>query len=456
MQLLTNEIDAESVRREREGGTDFLVAPVVLVRSMWLNGPPGLDDLYLPQREVEQSAERWEGVPGPIDHPSDGDRPISIHDDRASVPVISEIQNTEVTESKGKQAVAGELWIDIEAARDAGSQGERTITRLENGDAIEVSSGYGVEQIVQGEFDGAHREAAAVGVQPDHVAILPNDKGRCSISDGCGAGAPVAPAVNVLGWAAAADDPDTTPATVATGEDAVSGRSMNREDYTALGRAIDGLTDLVGRGASPGDDERAANASTGDGGGTDDETRGAEPPADPDTDTMGDKTEELVENHGFEADNLPDEDTDCFDRIYEAIANEDGGDEPSNDDDEQTTTSSDDGGNIDVDELADALEERGFATTDDVEEALAANEREDRKGELVDEIASNTDRDPDDLEELSVNALEVLAEELPVGSPAANFAAQRGASPTPSTSDASDFPALTASNRAEELEEGAD
>lgn len=198
MIVISNKIQANQVRKETENGTEFLVAPVVLARSMELNGG------FLPSDEIKASAERWAGVPVPIDHPTHSGDPISINDDRADVPVIGEVRNPEA--KRDGEFLTGELWVNVEAARAAGKEGERVLARIQNGDAVEVSTGHVPGRVVSGVFDGEHRDAATLDIQPDHLAVLPNDKGKCSIADHCGAGAPVAPVANRVMVANMADD----------------------------------------------------------------------------------------------------------------------------------------------------------------------------------------------------------------------------------------------------------
>lgn len=457
MQLHTQAIDSESVRREQRDGQTFLVAPVVLVQAMELNGG------YLPQREIERSADEWDGVPVTIDHPEHQGDPVSVDDERADVPVIGEVRNPEA--KAGGERLVGELWVNVVEAKSASRAGERVVRRLENGDAVEVSTGYIPGRVVAGQFDGEHRERAVLDIQPDHLATLPNDQGKCSLADGCGAGAPRAPAVNQLFIAAAAaDDPEQ-------GEDCGEDEAMP-DDPGSFPPNSDAVDDEVKRslgervlnalGWSPDDDPDDPDGPDGDVDGTTEAQTRDEPaesgadstpsePEAPEDPKMGDKTEELVENHDFDAENLPAEDTECFNRIYEAVTSNDEDPDGSDTTDEPTTTNDDTDGDeeyVTKDELSDVV-------SDAVSDALEANRDEQRRSELVDEITANTERDREDLEDLDVQALEVLAEELPAGG-AANFAAQTGARASPSTNDADSFPALTAAERAAELDEEAD
>jgi hypothetical protein len=107
------------------------------------------------------------------------------------------------------------------------------------------------------------------------------------------------------------------------------------------------------------------------------QTRGAatgtepESPVDDSTsDTMKQKTAELVANHGFDEDNLPGEDTECFDRIYEAV-----------------TENSAEDNDSDLAETLSEIDER----LSEVEESLSANEdNDDPREELAQEIVSNS------------------------------------------------------------------
>jgi len=113
------------------------------------------------------------------------------------------------------------------------------------------------------------------------------------------------------------------------------------------------------------------------------ETMGAESPAD-DTSTMEERTAELVANHGFTADNLPSEETECFDRIYEAVTSNES-DEPE---EPETETETDDEPMTDEvvlteDELEDMIEAKA-------QEIVANDKEESEKESLAQEIVANS------------------------------------------------------------------
>jgi hypothetical protein len=173
--------------------------------------------------------------------------------------------------------------------------------------------------------------------------------------------------------------------------------------------------------------------------------------AESDSDTsldMGDKTELLVNEHGFDVENLPDEDTQCFDRIYNAVTDE-----------ENDSTETDLDVNDVVEETLDEAEDR-FATTDDVEEivtnALDQRTEREQKQDLADTIIQNSDDwEDDDREDLmanDTNVLESLAANVEDDSGTADRRGELGASAHGGNDDASSWAAPSANARLQELE----
>lgn len=170
------------------------------------------------------------------------------------------------------------------------------------------------------------------------------------------------------------------------------------------------------------------------------------------------RTEELVNNHGFDEENLPSEDTECFDKIYEGItANEDDGDDGDSGSEVQDTPDSGDSGStgsdqdtqtpsMDKDDMKDALsetfDEKGVLTEDNitekidlgeqVAEAMATNRKREEKEEIVDSLIANSDDyDDEDKEELLDSPKKVLSNLLDKEKDekkSADFSAVRGGS----------------------------
>ncbi len=162
-------------------------------------------------------------------------------------------------------------------------------------------------------------------------------------------------------------------------------------------------------------------------------------------DNMSEKTQTLVENHGFKAKNLPDEDTECFNSIYNQFVEEDDDDPEASNNEGMTEDEIEQAVNEKVDELVD---ER-------VEEALAQNREQQKKDELASKIIANSDEwEEDDREELldsNEAVLESLADsatQQPSGN--ADHRGQIGGSANASSNSASSMPSLTANGRINE------
>lgn len=162
------------VYRENHDGREHLVVPVVAVVEGVLN-----NQLVLAQ---EMHAHNWNGVPVTVQHPEVNGFPISANDPNV---VSNQVVGRMYRVQKAEDRLKGELWLDVEKAN---SVQDGMIASLENGQAMEVSTGYFADiQQVQGNHQGEPYEAIQRNIQPDHLALLPNGEGACNWADGCGA-----------------------------------------------------------------------------------------------------------------------------------------------------------------------------------------------------------------------------------------------------------------------------
>lgn len=192
MHLYTNEIDTTSVRSETFQGDEHLVAPVALLQSMYLNAPwAGPDGAYLPEREAAKSARSWNGEPVTLNHPTnaDGEAVTANSPEMAEKTVLGRVFNAQHT---GDGTVRGEVWLNVSRIESMGGEAERVLNELRDGDTVEVSTGYLADKLPAGSYDGDRHAEVQGNIRPDHLAVLPNQTGRCSIKHGCGAGATVA------------------------------------------------------------------------------------------------------------------------------------------------------------------------------------------------------------------------------------------------------------------------
>jgi hypothetical protein len=174
------EIQANALRREMFDGKKHIVAPVVLLVEGVHKGSGGA--VFYPAREIEKSAQRWNGMPLPVIHPKRGDDFVSAR----TPEVIAErgvgwLFNVQ-SKDDGKKLV-GELWVDEEKASRID---QRVVAEIEAG-TLEVSTGlFDAADGIAGVWHGEAFESTVRNYQPDHLALLPGGKGACSRQDGCG------------------------------------------------------------------------------------------------------------------------------------------------------------------------------------------------------------------------------------------------------------------------------
>lgn len=482
-------INSEGVHRETLDGTEYAVAPVTLLKPMHLNVPGNwnVNEAYLPEDEAKASIPSWNGTPLTLNHPTqNGAGTTANSPEMHEKTVLGRVFNAAWEDG----AVRGEAWFNIPKIREMGGMAENALERVLDGDSVEVSTGYRASKLPSGEYDGKTRNAVQGNLKPDHLAVLPNQQGKCSVEAGCGVGEPVANSLIVTN-AEMIDNKSVDGITysgVDTGEldeseipnddyephyvfdaDTKSESSYPLVDgdgnlrrgnvnsaFELYGRAPDSekllsvLEEVNGEFDDPPisdenlEDAMASNAS---GGGrlewvlsflgmNSDGNEGAESPADPTetTSNMTERTQELVDNHGFKADNLPAEDTECFDAIYNRFTNEE---EPEEQDTEtETAENAENVKEITESELDELISNR-------VDERLAEQQERSQKEELASEIAANTD-DYDGVDEVLEDypteaALNTKRDDVLSGSP--DFGTTRGASaqPAENSEDADDL-----------------
>ncbi len=161
-------------------GRDYVVAPLVLIVPGVLNGSSG--PFFYPPDEAVKNADAWNGMPMVVYHPTQNGKPVSARNPAVlTKSKIGRIYNAEVT-LDGQLHAKG--WFDVELVKKVDN---RVWTDLSTGRNIELSTGLQVERIPKtGEHNGKSFTHEVRNWRPDHVAILPDQTGACSIQDGCG------------------------------------------------------------------------------------------------------------------------------------------------------------------------------------------------------------------------------------------------------------------------------
>lgn len=165
-------------RRETRNGREYLVAPATLIVPGVLNGSKGR--LFYPPEEVSKDPWAWNGMPMVVYHPTSNGQHVSGRD-----PDIIEkfgVGNIYRAQANGK--LSAEAWFDVEATRRVDN---RILRKLERNEPIELSTGLFTEnEPTAGTYNGQPYDAIARNYKPDHLAILPDQTGACSLRDGCG------------------------------------------------------------------------------------------------------------------------------------------------------------------------------------------------------------------------------------------------------------------------------
>jgi len=177
------------VRVEERQNRRYLVSNVIMVVEGVLN------NVLYPADELRTFPEAWDGRPLPLSHPVDSNgNLISANSrdviDAYSVGQVFNVQYNEGTDSKPGTLV-GEAWIDSakleDLATNKNSKALKLLAKLEADEPIEISTGLFVEEEVKsGVFNGKTYETIARNHRPDHLAILVDEVGACSVEDGCG------------------------------------------------------------------------------------------------------------------------------------------------------------------------------------------------------------------------------------------------------------------------------
>lgn len=151
-----------------EGG--IMKAPVTLITEGVRHGSHGR--IFWAAHILEQNAHKWEGVPVCVDHPRIDGNYVSIN--QTPEAIIGTVKNPRY--DAAKRAIKAQIEIPAEHPQAGQIQAIK-----------EVSMGvFSDETYTPGTFNGQDYSACSITLEPDHLALLPNDVGACDFSEGCG------------------------------------------------------------------------------------------------------------------------------------------------------------------------------------------------------------------------------------------------------------------------------
>jgi hypothetical protein len=174
-----------TVRHETMAGKNYLVVPMVMITEgvhAGSNGP-----LYYPAEELTKNCAVWDHKPIVVYHPTLNGQPISACKPHViSQQSVGLIMNTRYIPGKAGQPgkLKADAYLDESRLKKVDP---RVYEAVQNKSMMEVSTGLFTdnEQKV-GQWKKEQYSSIARNYKADHLAILPDQKGSCSIADGGG------------------------------------------------------------------------------------------------------------------------------------------------------------------------------------------------------------------------------------------------------------------------------
>lgn len=179
-------------RRVTRNGREYVVVPMTSVVPGVLNGSKG--PLYYPPDETARDVKQWDDTPIVVYHPTDKatGKPLS-----ASHPgVLEESGIGFLRNSRYVDSLKHDGWFDVQKTeaydRKLVAEGKPAILpHLLSGKAIELSTGLFTDNVQSPPDYKDHKGNPYSGMiarnyRRDHLAVLPDQRGACSLNDGCG------------------------------------------------------------------------------------------------------------------------------------------------------------------------------------------------------------------------------------------------------------------------------
>lgn len=175
-----------NAERKTQGGKEYIVVEAVILREGILNGSHG--PLFYSGEEITANLGMWNGIPVTASHPvrtlPDGKR-VSVS---AREPDISASYQIGATYNdrieNGERKV--DVWLDVLSCNAKDGRIVPTVLRR---DPVNVSTGIFSERrpaTVNNRWNGQTYTHSVHSIRADHLAVLMDEDGACSVRDGCG------------------------------------------------------------------------------------------------------------------------------------------------------------------------------------------------------------------------------------------------------------------------------
>ena len=169
-----------SWRYETRNGKQYLVVPMSLIVPGVLNGSQG-PLLYRPE-ELSRDTSIWNGMPLVYTHPTVNGIPVSARDP----DILDKYGIGWSYRTTFNNKLVSEGWIDVEAANRVEPRIVESVTQNKK---VELSTGLFTERVSVPDgsvFNNVFYKFDTKNYKPDHIAVLLEGTGACSIAHGCG------------------------------------------------------------------------------------------------------------------------------------------------------------------------------------------------------------------------------------------------------------------------------
>lgn len=167
------------VRHDTMAGKNYLVAPMVMLTEGVHCGTEGAG--YYPANILKKNPGVWNMKPIVVYHPQINGQGVSACDPQIlSNRQVGVILNTKWKDGKLK----AEAWLEEERCKAVDN---RIYDAITNEAMMELSTGLVADvDENEGEWENERYDWAITNIMPDHLALLPDKQGACSIKDGAG------------------------------------------------------------------------------------------------------------------------------------------------------------------------------------------------------------------------------------------------------------------------------
>jgi Uncharacterized protein conserved in bacteria (DUF2213) len=164
-------------------GKPMVVVPVVALTEGVIHAINAPTPEFVPLSTLATAPQGWNGRPVMLGHPVKDGRQISANDPKVlESQSLGTVFNARI---KGPKLLM-DCYIDADKAKRLGA--DRLLERIRAGEIVNVSVGAFVttRDTPGGSHNGKPYAAEWVSMSPDHLALLPDSVGACSVAAGCG------------------------------------------------------------------------------------------------------------------------------------------------------------------------------------------------------------------------------------------------------------------------------